>query len=235
MCVSEERCYTGGPRDGFTCTFVDVLCCCEGVSHGAVWWVCHSGFGGWRPGWWVSLVAARHSRCLICFDGGQLFDVALVLRSGGLVFHVAPLGRCLSVSRPTCPSVALICKVWQKPAVPGATQLVSIVWPFTGDLRGGLGQILQRGIRVAGDQVLRGLRAASHLCLLTLGVLGACVPWLDGSLAASLVGVRGCAGRLGPRGALGGDTDTLCGSGCSCGCWRCCCWCCWSCCCRRCC
>lgn len=81
-----------------------------------------------------------------------------------------------------------------------AAQLVIIVWPFAGDLRGGLGQIIQRGIRVTGDRQLGHQGAAGHLCLLvTLAVLGTCIPWLNRSFAARLVEVRGCAGRLGPR------------------------------------
>lgn len=55
-----------------------------------------------------------------------------------------------------CARVVLVCQMWQKPAVSGATQLVTILWPFTGDLRGRLGQIIQRGIRVTGDQCLGG-------------------------------------------------------------------------------
>lgn len=122
----------------------------------------------------------------------------------------------------------LVRQVWQKPAVSWAAQLVTILWPFTGDLRGGLGQIIQRGIRVTGGQQIGHRGAAGHLCLLALLVaLRTCVHGLNGSLTASLGGVRGCTGRLGSRRALGGDADTLCGSGCSCGCW-CCCWCCCS-------
>lgn len=213
---------------------MEVWCHCEDASHGCV------GGASLRSPWAVTCggLAGRFlrwccGRGLTCFRGGQVFDVARVW-FGGLVLHVAPLGRCLLWSRGPQVSrhAALVRQVWQKPAVPRAADLVTVLWPFTGDLRGGLGQILQRGVRVTGDQHIGHHRGvAGHLCLLALlVVLGTCIPWLDGSLAASLVGVRGCAGRLGSRRALNRDADALCGSGCSSGCWHCrCCWCCWCC------
>lgn len=99
-----------------------------------------------------------------------------------------------------CPGMALVCQVWQEPAVSRAAQLVIVVWPFAGDLRGGLGQIIQRGVRVTGDRQLGHRGAAGRLCLLvTLADLGTCVPWLNQSLAGRPVEVRGCAGRRDPR------------------------------------
>lgn len=64
-----------------------------GVSLGS-WW-CGGLAGGCLARW--------RGRCLTCFNGGQVFDVALVRRSGSLVFPAAPLGRrrSVSVSRPT--------------------------------------------------------------------------------------------------------------------------------------
>lgn len=151
-----------------------------------------------RPCWWVFHVAVWQM-----FD---LFRWWAVIRCGSCTVLWWSSVSCdeqgsLGLVAHMCPSMALVCQVWQEPAVSGAAQLVTIVWPFTGDLRGGLRQIVQRGIRVTGSQHL-GVRggAARHQCLLALlVVLRTCIPWLDGSLAASLAGVRGWAGRLGPR------------------------------------
>lgn len=151
-----------------------------------------------RPGWWVFHAAV--------WQMSDLFRWWAVIRCGSctVLWWSSVSGDeqgSLGLVAHMCPSMALVCQVWQKPAVSGATHLVTIVWPFTGDLRGGFRQIVQRRIRMTGSQHLCGHRgAASYLCLLALlVVLGTCVPWLDGSLAASLAGVRGYAGRLGPR------------------------------------